>query len=171
MSVACFAGYFYIKKRKIESEFYDGEVCMNNSKVLVFIFGAIPMTLMQYYLWNWMIKSWTNQIDGLIDAAGYFYIPVIITIIYCICEKYILFSTILFNIKFRDRIPLAVLWILESIIGTIASYKKIDRYEKQFSDTWNIGFGVPMCLLAGAGMIVSFLIFRGFLYRNEKSNN
>lgn len=118
-----------------------------------------------------MIKSWTNQIDGLIDAAGYFYILVIITMIYCIYEKYVLFSSIIFNTKFSDRLPLEVLWILESMIGTIASYEKTSRYEKQFSDTWNIGFGVPMCLLAGARMIVSFFIFRSFLYRNKKSNN
>lgn len=144
---------------------------MNNLKIRAFIFGLIPMTLIQYYCWNWMIKSWTNEIDGLSDAAGYFYIPVILTLIYCLYEKYIVFSVIFLKSKFCDRIPLAVFWILEGVIGTMVSCEKVSRYEKQFSGTWNIGFGVPICLFAGAGMIFSFLIFRGFLYREKENKN
>lgn len=43
---------------------------MNNKKIRAFIFGAIPMTLMQYYYWNWMIKSCTNKIEVLSEPVG-----------------------------------------------------------------------------------------------------
>ena len=140
---------------------------MNRKKIWAFIFGLIPMTLIQYYYWNWLIKYWTKKIDFAYSDLDII-IPVIITLIYCVYEMYIVFSMIFDDTVFCDRILLAVLWILEGVIGTMVSCEKVSRYEKQFSDTWNIGFGVPICLFAGAGMIVSFLIFRGFLYREKE---
>ena len=140
---------------------------MNHKKMCAFIFGLIPMTLIQHYYWNWMVKYWTNEIDFAYPDLDII-IPVIITLIYCFYEKYIVFSMIFDDTVFRDRIPLAVFWILEGVIGTMVSCEKVSRYEKQFSGTWNIGFGVPACSFAGAGMIVSFLIFRGFLYREKE---
>ncbi len=141
---------------------------MSNKKMRVFIFGFLPMSLMQYYYWSWMCKCWTNEIDGLSYPEGYLIIPVIVTLVYCIYEKYIV-NTVLFNdTTFRDRIPLAVLWVLESLIGANVSSDKIWNYHQQLSETRRfINFGSAICLLAVVGMIISFLFCRTFLYRKK----
>lgn len=144
---------------------------MINKKIRAFIFGVIPMTLMQYYYWNWMIKCWTNQIDGLSYPEEDLIIPVLVTLIYCIYEKFIVFSVFFNNTTFRDRIPLAVLWVLESVIGANVSSDTIWHYDQQLSETRRfIAFGPAMCLLFAIGMIVWFLIFRAFLYYWGKEN-
>lgn len=74
--------------------------------------------------------------------------------------------------SFRDRTPLVVLWVLESIIGEKVSNNITLRYEQQLSETRRfIAFGPALCLLAGIGMIVWFLIFRLILYWGMKTEN
>ena len=145
------------------------EMSMNNKKMRAFIFGLFPMTLIQCYYWNWMIKSLTVDIDNVNSLDELYIIPVIVTLIYCVYEKFIIFSMIFVNATFRDRIPLAVFWILECIIGTLVSCEKVSRYEKQFANDWSIEFGAPICLLVGVGMILLFPSIRVILY-NEKEN-
>lgn len=52
-----------------------------------FIFGLIPMTLIQYYYWDWMTKSWTNEIDGPSVPEEFLVMPIMITLIYCVYES------------------------------------------------------------------------------------
>lgn len=135
---------------------------MKDSKVLAFIFGLIPMTLIQYCYWNWSIKSWTVNFDvNCLDEL--YIIPVIIAFIYFVYETFIIFSMILVDTSFRDRLPLAVLWILESVIGTYVSTGMVSIYENQY----NYGFRSIACLFSGWILILSFLICRTLLYMKE----
>lgn len=142
---------------------------MNNKKIRVFVFGVIPMTLMQCYYWNWMIKSSTVDIDNVNSLDELYIIPVIVTLIYFVYEKFIIFSMIFVDTTFRDRIPLAVLWILESVIGTIVSNRLVYIYEKEYTYKATSGFRSMMCLIAGVILIVSCLFCRIFLYKKEEN--
>ena len=118
-----------------------------------------------------MIKSCTNNIEVLREPVGYLVIPIIVTLVYCIYEKFIVFTKYIEYVTFCDRTPLAVLWILECIIGEKVSNSITLRYEQQLSETRRfIAFGPALCLLAAIGMIVWFLIFRAFLYYLGKEN-
>ena len=128
---------------------------MGNKKMRAFIFGLIPMTLMQCFYWIW-----------LTDA---FIAPVIATLIYVAYERFIVYSVIYQDVTFRDRIPLAVLWILESIIAEIISGNTIWRYDQQIGRL--IAFGSAFSLLSAIGMIVWFPIFRLILYWGIKNEN
>ena len=142
---------------------------MNNKKMRAFIFGLIPMTLMQCYYWNWLIKSLTVDIDNVNSLDELYIIPVIVTLIYCVYEKFIVFSVIFFGTSFLDRLPLAVLWILENVIAAIASNRIVFRYEEKYERAFIIGFRSVECLFAGVILIVSFLFCRAFLYKKEES--
>lgn len=149
---------------------------MNNKKICAFIFGLIPMTLIQYCYWNWSIKSWTvnfdnvyNNLNSFLNSLGLdelfiiiiiIIIPIIIVLIYFVYETFIIFSKILVDTSFRDRLPLAILWILESVIGTDVSTGMVSIYEKQY----NYGFRSIACLFSGWILILSFLICRTILF-------
>ncbi len=147
------------------------QMCMNNKKMHAILYGLIPMTLIQCYYWNWMMKSLTIDRDQLNSLEELYLIPVIVILIYCVYEKYIIFSVIFVNPTFRDRIPLTIFWILECFIGTLISCEKISHYEKQFAKDWSIEFGAPICFLIGVGMILLFPIFKEILYYEKENKN
>lgn len=139
---------------------------MKDSKVLAFIFGAIPMTLLQYVYWNWLIYGLTKGVGSI---YWLFIIPMIAAIVYCVYERYFVFSFVSVDSTFRERIPLAVLWILECIIGitisTDAVYEQIPHsgYGGSFS-----GLVTAWCLYTGLEMVFSFVCCRLFLYVKVK---
>lgn len=139
---------------------------MKDSKVLAFIFGAIPMTLLQYVYWNWLIYGLTK---GVGSTYWPFIIPMIAAIVYCVYERYFVFSFVFVDSTFRERIPLAVLWILECIIGitisTDAVYEQIPHsgYGGSFS-----GLVTAWCLYTGLEMMFFFVCCRLFLYVKVK---
>ncbi len=140
---------------------------MGNKKMRAFIFGLIPMTLMQCLYWNWLIHGITDK--GIGSVYLLFIAPVIATLIYVAYERFIVYSVIYQDVTFRDRIPLAVLWILESIIAEIISGNTIWRYDQQIGRL--IAFGSAFSLLSAIGMIVWFPIFRLILYWGIKNEN
>ena len=140
---------------------------MNNIKIRAFIFGLIPMTLIQYYYWDWLIKSLTVDVHNLNGLEELFIIPVIITIIYCVYEEFIVFSVNFVDTTFRYKISLAVLWIIENMIGTIVSNSLVYNYEKKYTYEATSGFRAMMCLFSGGILIISFLLCRIFLYIKE----
>lgn len=140
---------------------------MGNKKMRAFIFGFIPMTLMQCLYWNWLIHGITDK--GIGSVYLLFIAPVIATLIYVAYERFIVYSVIYQDVTFRDRIPLAVLWILESIIAEIISGNTIWRYDQQIGRL--IAFGSAFSLLSAIGMIVWFPIFRLILYWGIKNEN
>ena len=140
---------------------------MNNSKVLAFVWGAVPMTLLQYVYWNWLIHGLTDK--GLGNLYMLFVIPIFVTMVYCAYERFIVYSVISVDSTFRDRIPLAVLWILECIIGIMISgdmvYDQIPHsgYGGSFS-----GLVTVWCLFTGLEMMISFGFCCLFLYVKNK---
>lgn len=140
---------------------------MNNSKVLAFVWGVIPMTLLQYVYWNWLIHGLTDK--GIGNLYVLFIIPTIATMVYCAYERFVVYSVVSIDSTFRDRIPLAILWILECIIGIMISgdtvYNQIPHsgYGGSFS-----GLVTVWCLFTGLEMMISFGFCRLFFYVNNK---
>lgn len=138
------------------------EIFMNDSKVLAFIFGLIPMTLIQYWYWNWLI----DQLLGGTDIE-LFTVVIVVTILYCAYERFFIYTVIFPNTTFRDRIPLAVMWIVECVVGRIVSVTTIN-------DLWSDpefgpGLLTIWCPITGVIMVVSFLVLRTILYWKKKN--
>lgn len=138
---------------------------MNNLKIRAFIFGLIPMTLIQYCYWNWITDVLIKGIN--MSEEMILFIPIVVALLYCVCEKYIIFSIINVNTTLFVRIPLVILWILESVIATIVSNRVVYNYEKQDVYRITIIGDSSLCLFIGGILIVSFLFCRAFLYRND----
>ncbi len=141
---------------------------MSNKKMRAFIFGLLPMTLVQCYYWNWMIRSLTVDFDNISKLNELYIISVVLSLIYCFFEKFILFSVFFVDKTFHDRKPLAIMWILESVIGTIVSNRIIFHYEEKYERAFIIGFRSLECLFFGGILIISFLFCRIILYKKEK---
>lgn len=141
------------------------------NKISSSILVVVPLALLQYVYWNWMIKSLTIDFDNISSENILYIISIIVTLIYCIYEKYFVFTIIYNDTTFRDRIPLAVLWILESVMGAIVSNRIVYCYEEKYERAFIIGFRSIECLFAGVILIVSFLFCRVFLYRKEEKRD
>lgn len=137
---------------------------MNDSKVLAFAFGAVSMTLFHYFYWGWLT-------DGLINGTSVgpyaiMLIPVILTFVYCVFEKFVLYSFICPDGKFLDTIPSIVVWIVECVIGTFYSAQTV-------SDHWSDpecgpGLIIAWSLMSGFEMIIAIVYFHLILYVNNK---
>ena len=138
---------------------------MKNSKVLAFIFGLIPMTLLQYYYWGWLTDELMNGTS--VGVLMFMLIPAIVTlIIYCVYEKFVLYSFVCADGKFRDTIPLAVIWVLECVIGTLVSAQTISAHwhDPEFGP----GLTTASCPIMGIVLIFSFEFYHVFLYSKNK---
>lgn len=142
---------------------------MNNIKIRVFIFGVIPMTLMQYYYWNRMIKSLTVDFDNVSRLNELYIISVVVSLIYCFYEKFIVFSMFYVDKTFHGRKLLSIMWILESVIGTIVSNRIVYHYEEKYERAFIIGFRSLESLFFGGILIASFLFCRIILYKKEEN--
>lgn len=145
---------------------WEKETCMNDSKVLAFIFGLIPMTLIQYFYWNWVTDALINGIN--ISLKMFLFIPIVVALLYCVYERFVIFSVIYVNTTFYVRIPLVILWILESVIAAIVSNRIVYNYEKHDIYKITILNKSALCLVAGFVLIISFLFCRIFLYKKRK---
>lgn len=144
----------------------EKELCMNDSKVLAFIFGLIPMTLIQYFYWNWVTDALINGIN--ISLKMFLFIPIVVALLYCVYERFVIFSVIYVNTTFYVRIPLVILWILESVIAAIVSNRIVYNYEKHDIYKITILNKSALCLVAGFVLIISFLFCRIFLYKKRQ---
>lgn len=137
---------------------------MSDSKVLAFVFGAVPMTLLHYYYWGWMTDDLMNGTS--IGVHTFLFIPIFLTVIYCIYEKFVLYTYICADAKFLDTIPLTVIWVLECVIGTLCSGQTI-------SDHWSDpefgpGLTTVWCAAVGFEMMIAYMYCHLFLYVENK---
>lgn len=137
---------------------------MKISKVIAFVFGAIPMTLLQYYYWGWLTDDLMN--GSSVDFLTFMLIPAILALIFCVYEKFVLYTYVCADGKFRDTIPLAVVWVLECVIGTLVS-------EQTICDHWNDpefgpGLTTVWCLIMGIVLVFSFEFYHVFLFTKNK---
>lgn len=140
---------------------------MNNSKFLAFVWGIIPMTIIQYCYWNWLILGLTTG-KGLESLDMLFIIPIIVAMIYCVYERFIVYSAISVDITFRDRIPLAVFWILECIVGIVISINTVYNRLPHSDSEGFTGLVTLWCPFTGFEMMVSFVCCRLFLFVKNK---
>lgn len=142
---------------------------MNNKEMRAFIFGLIPMTLIQYYYWNWITDALINGIN--MSLKKFLFIPIVVALLYCIYEKYFIFSVIKINTTLFVRILLVILWILESVIATIVSNRTVYNCEKLDVYRITILDKSALCLFTGGILIISFLFCRIFLYKKEEERD
>ncbi len=137
---------------------------MKDSKVLAFVFGAIPMTLLQYYYWGWLTDELMNGTS--VGVLTFMLIPVILTLIFCVYEKFVLYTYVCADGKYSDTIPLTIIWVLECVIGTFYSAQTI-------SDHWNDpefgpGLTTVWCPIMGIILFFSFGFYHVFLFTKNK---
>lgn len=137
---------------------------MKISKVIAFVFGAIPMTLLQYYYWGWLTDDLMN--GSSVDFLTFMLIPAILALIFCVYEKFVLYTYVCADGKFRDTIPLTVIWVLECVIGTLVSAQTI-------SDHWHDpefgpGLTTAICPFMGIVLYFSFEFYHVFLFTKNK---
>lgn len=130
------------------------------------IFAVLPLTIMHYFYWNWLVNELRNN---TLRLGWFLLVPVVITVLYCMYEKLIVYSVISSNTCFRDRIVPAVYWIVESLIAAFFSYIIIHDYEMKYSYGLTNGWKMRSCLFASIIEIVFFLFCRVLLYRNKKN--
>lgn len=140
---------------------------MKASKVLGFFCGLIPMTLIQYFYWIWLIGEIIDRTQML---EKYFFVIVIVVLAYCLYERFFVFSRIIANSRFRDRLPLAVFWVLECVIGAVISTEKLYEYQLQH-DYYSSLIGVKTCPYFALVLIWCFALCRIFLYMKKNRND
>ena len=143
---------------------WEKEICMSNKRICVFIFGLISMTLMQCFYWIWLTDALIHGTN--MNLKMFLFIPMIVALIYCFCEKN-LFSVFNINSIHYGRIPLAIFWIIESVIAMIVSNRTVYNFEKRDLFRITILDKSGLCLIIGVILMISFLLCRTFLYRKE----
>lgn len=140
---------------------------MKASKVLAFFCGLIPMTLIQYFYWIWLISEIIDRTQML---EKYLFVIVIVVLAYCLYERFFVFSAITANSSFRDRVPLAVFWVLECVIGAVISTEKLYEYKLQHDYSSPL-IGVKTCPNFALVLIWCFVLCRIFLYKKKNRND
>ncbi len=131
------------------------------NKISSSILAVVPLSLLQYFYWNWLIKELMNN---TLRNGWFLLVSAMIALFYCMYEKFIVYAIVLVGTSFRDRMLPAVFWTVESLIATLFSYIIVHDYEMKY----NYGMKSVLCLFAGVILIVSFLFCRTFLYRKKK---
>lgn len=137
---------------------------MKASKVLAFFCGLIPMTLIQYCYWNWLISEIIDRTQML---EKYLFVIVIVVLIYCVYERFFVFSVIIVDTRFRDRLPLAIFWVLECVIGAVLSTENLYQYQLKHGYNSSL-IGVKTCPNFALVLIWCFALCRIFLYKKRK---
>lgn len=131
------------------------------NKISSSILSVVPLSLLQYFYWNWLIKELMNN---TLRNGWFLLVSAMIAMFYCMYEKFIVYSVVFVGTSFRDRMLPAVFWTVETLIATLFSYIIVHDYETKY----NYGLKSILCLFAGVIVIVSFLFCRAFLYRKKK---
>lgn len=132
------------------------------------ISAIIPLTLLQYIYWNWLVKE---LMSNTLRNRWFLIVSVMITLFYCVYEKLFVYTVVSADTSFRDRMPPAVFWIVESMIFAIVSNRIVYHYEEKYERAFVIGFRSVECLFVGVILIVSFLVCRKFLYRKKENQD
>ncbi len=133
---------------------------MYNTKRSLFL-GIGGMIILQLPFWFWITSSMTINITKDTNELLYYVLPIIITTIYYLYEKYIILPR---NCSSQERLPLGILWIAFSLIGTVTSSSII------FFDDYNypyVGYRTILTDMAGGILIGLFIFYRTIFHKNS----
>lgn len=133
---------------------------MYNTKRSLFL-GLGGMIILQLPFWYCYTTSMTNNLSQEIDMFLYVIIPIVITTIYSLFEKHIIFSN---SSTSEERLHLGILWIAFSLICTVSTSSIIyfDDYNYPY-----VGFKTIFSDMAGGIFIGFFIFYRTIFHKNS----
>ncbi|MDE6567477.1 MAG: hypothetical protein K2K70_07075 [Lachnospiraceae bacterium] len=138
---------------------------MKDSKILAFAFGVISMTLLHYFYWGWLADELMNGTS--VGLYTFMFLPGFLTLVYCVFEKFVLYTYVCPDGKFLDIIPSTVVWVVECLIGAFSSAQTINNqwHDPEFGP----GLETGMCGFCGLEMIISIVYFHLLFYVKNKT--